>query len=195
MGTSGLTAQPLVLASASPRRQELLSLLRIPFEVIPSTADETVCGSGEARVRALAQRKGEEVAARLCHRVVLAADTLVCVDDQVLGKPESEADACRMLAMLSGREHHVYTGVCLIVPGQAPMVTSCVTAVHFVPLSPQLIARYVATGEPMDKAGAYAIQGHAGAFVDSINGSPTNVIGLPLETVARMLADAGYAIL
>lgn len=195
MDVSGLTAQPLVLASASPRRQELLALLRIPFEVIPSTADETVSGNGRERVKVLAQRKGEEVAARLNDRVVLSADTLVCVDDQILGKPESEADACRMLTLLSGREHQVYTGVCLIVPGRAPQVVCCATAVHFAPLSPQLIARYVATGEPMDKAGAYAIQGHAGAFIDRIDGSPTNVIGLPLEAVAKLLSDAGYAIL
>lgn len=184
----------LVLASASPRRQELLSLLSIPFETVPSQADETISGSGEKRVMALALRKGSEVAARFPDRAVLSADTLVCVGDEVLGKPENEADARRMLALLSGQAHHVYTGVCLIIPGKAPQTEVCCTAVHFVPLSDDLIARYAATGEPIDKAGAYAIQGRAGAFVDSIEGSPTNVIGLPLETVTRLLTAAGFPI-
>lgn len=110
-------SQPLVLASASPRRLELVSLLGIPFEVIPSRAEENdVTGSGKERVRVLARRKGEEVAARLPGRTVLAADTLVCVENEVLGKPVDEADAARMIRLLSGRSHWVYTGVCLLLP-------------------------------------------------------------------------------
>ena len=164
--------QPLVLASASPRRLELVSLLGIPFEVIPSRAEENdVTGSGKERVRVLARRKGEEVAARLPGRTVLAADTLVCVENEVLGKPVDEADAARMIRLLSGRSHWVYTGVCLLLPDGTVRV------------------------EPLDKAGAYAVQGRAGAFVRSIHGSPTNVIGLPLETVARMLREAGWKLL
>ena len=189
-------SQPLVLASASPRRLELLSLLGIPFEVIPSRAEENdVSGSGRERVRVLARRKGEEVAARLPGRTVLAADTLVCVENEVLGKPVDEADAARMIRLLSGRSHWVYTGVCLLLPDGTVREEVCGTEVCFAELDEDEILRYAASGEPLDKAGAYAVQGRAGAFVRSIHGSPTNVIGLPLETVARMLREAGWKLL
>ena len=190
------TSQPLVLASASPRRLELVSLLGIPFEVIPSRAEENdVTGSGKVRVRVLARRKGEEVAARLPGRTVLAADTLVCVENEVLGKPVDEADAARMIRLLSGRSHWVYTGVCLLLPDGIVREEVCGTEVCFAELEEDEILRYAASGEPLDKAGAYAVQGRAGAFVRSIHGSPTNVIGLPLETVARMLREAGWKLL
>ncbi|MDD3334300.1 MAG: Maf family protein [Eubacteriales bacterium] len=181
--------QPLVLASGSPRRLELMRLLGVPFEAVPSQADETAYGNGAERVRVLALRKAEEVAARMPQRIILAADTLVCVEEDVLGKPKDQADACRMLRRLSGRAHQVFTGVCMITPGQPTRQEVCATTVHFVPLSDEVILRYVATGEPMDKAGAYAIQERAGAFVSRIEGSPTNVIGLPMETVARFVSD------
>lgn len=188
--------QPLVLASASPRRLELVSLLGIPFEVIPSRAEENdVTGSGKERVRVLARRKGEEVAARLPGRTVLAADTLVCVENEVLGKPVDEADAARMIRLLSGRSHWVYTGVCLLLPDGTLREEVYGTEVCFAELDEDEILRYAASGEPLDKAGAYAVQGRAGAFVRSIHGSPTNVIGLPLETVARMLREAGWKLL
>lgn len=189
-------SQPLVLASASPRRLELVSLLGIPFEVIPSRAEENdVTGSGKERVRVLARRKGEEVAARLPGRTVLAADTLVCVENEVLGKPVDEADAARMIRLLSGRSHWVYTGVCLLLPDGTVREEVCGTKVCFAELDEDEILRYAASGEPLDKAGAYAVQGRAGAFVRSIHGSPTNVIGLPLETVARMLRETGWKLL
>ena len=189
-------SQPLVLASASPRRLELVSLLGIPFEVIPSRAEENdVTGSGKERVRVLARRKGEEVAARLPGRTVLAADTLVCVENEVLGKPVDEAGAARMIRLLSGRSHWVYTGVCLLLPDGTVQEEVCGTKVCFAELDEDEILRYAASGEPLDKAGAYAVQGRAGAFVRSIHGSPTNVIGLPLETVARMLREAGWKLL
>ena len=188
--------QPLVLASASPRRLELVSLLGIPFEVIPSRAEENnVTGSGKERVRVLARRKGAEVAARLPGRTVLAADTLVCVENEVLGKPVDEADAARMIRLLSGRSHWVYTGVCLLLLDGTVREEVCGTEVCFAELDEDEILRYAASGEPLDKAGAYAVQGRAGAFVRSIHGSPTNVIGLPLETVARMLREAGWKLL
>ena len=165
--------QPLVLASASPRRLELVSLLGIPFEVIPSRAEENdVTGSGKERVRVLARRKGEEVAARLPGRTVLAADTLVCVENEVLGKPVDEADAARMIRLLSGRSHWVYTGVCLLLPDGTVREEVCGTEVCFARLDEGEILRYAASGEPMDKAGAYAVQGRAGAFVRSIHGRP-----------------------
>ena len=178
--------QPMVLASASPRRQELLGFYGIPFEVVPSCADEEAFGTGKEQVRQLAVRKCEEVAARYPGRVVLAADTLVCVGDQVLGKPHDEEDALRMLRLLSGREHQVHTGVCLACPDGQRLVEVATTKVTFLSVEDALLRRYIATGEPMDKAGAYAIQGRAGAFISSIEGSPTNVIGLPLEVLTDL---------
>lgn len=178
--------RPLILASASPRRQELLGFYDIPFEVIPSGAEEDASGSGEEQVRQLARRKCEDVAARYPDRMVLAADTLVCVDDAVLGKPADAEDALRMLKLLSGREHQVHTGVCLYCPDGRYMEQVATTSVTFLPVGEELLRRYIATGEPMDKAGAYAIQGRAGALIASITGSPTNVIGLPLEVLTEI---------
>ena len=180
-----LTA-PVILASASPRRQELLGYYGIPFEVVPSGAEEDATGSGEEQVRQLARRKCEDVAARYPDRLVLAADTLVCADDAVLGKPADEEDALRMLKLLSGREHQVHTGICLRCPDGQYIERVATTKVTFLPVGEELLRRYIATGEPMDKAGAYAIQGRAGAFIASIEGSPTNVIGLPLEVLTEV---------
>ena len=183
--------RPLILASASPRRQELLGFYGIPFEVIPSGAEEDASGSGEEQVRQLARRKCEDVAARYPNRMVLAADTLVCVDDAVLGKPADAEDALRMLKLLSGREHQVHTGVCLYCPDGRYMEQVATTSVTFLPVGEELLRRYIATGEPMDKAGAYAIQGRAGALIASITGSPTNVIGLPLEVLTEIFQQLG----
>lgn len=185
-------ASPLILASASPRRRELLGLLGLPFETIPSLADESGAeGEGRERVRLLARRKADEVASRYPGRVVLAADTLVCTDGEVLGKPESHEDAARMIRLLSGRSHWVYTGVCLQGPEGLMREEVCGTEVRFASLPEEEILRYAASEEPMDKAGAYAVQGRAGAFVTELRGSPSNVIGLPLETVARFLREEG----
>ena len=185
--------EKIILASGSARRKAMLEMYGIPFEVIPSQAEENdVSGSGRERVRVLARRKGEEVFGRLPGRAVLAADTLVCVENEVLGKPADEADAARMIRLLSGKSHWVYTGVCLLLPDGTVREEVCGTEVCFAELEEEEILRYAASGEPLDKAGAYAVQGRAGAFVRSIHGSPTNVIGLPLETVARMLREAGW---
>ncbi len=183
--------EPMVLASASPRRQELLGFYGIPFEVIPSGADEDAAGDGREQVRELARRKCRDVAARCPGRLVLAADTLVCVDEQVLGKPHDEEDALRMLRLLSGRSHQVHTGVCIICPDGTLTDSVATTQVTFLPVADELLRRYIATGEPMDKAGAYAIQGRAGAFISSIEGSPTNVIGLPLEVLTELFCKLG----
>ena len=181
--------QPLVLASASPRRLELVSLLGIPFEVIPSRAEENdVTGSGKERVRVLARRKGEEVAARLPGRTVLAADTLVCVENEVLGKPVDEADAARMIRLLSGRSHWVYTGVCLLLPDGTVREEVCGTEVCFAELDEDEILRYAASGEPLDKAGGYGIQGYGALLVKEIAGDFYSVMGLPVAQTARMLA-------
>jgi septum formation protein len=133
----------------------------------------------------------EAVGGRATGVIVLAADTVVDVDGEVLNKPVDDADARRMLALLSGRDHRVHTGVAVRSASAATTIEVVSTVVRFVPLTAAAIDRYIATGEPADKAGAYAIQGRAGAFVESIEGSPTNVIGLPLATVARMLAATG----
>lgn len=185
---------PLILASGSPRRKELLRLLQVPFVTEPSFADERAEGDGRRRVTLLARRKCEEVSARHPGRFVLAADTLVCVDGEVMGKPRDEAEAAGMLARLSGRTHEVHTGLCLRCPDGRLLLDADTTTVRFVPLDAELIRRYVLTGEPMDKAGAYAIQGAAGAFVDRIEGSPTNVIGLPLGLLKSFFDEAGIRI-
>jgi septum formation protein len=142
-------------------------------------------------VLVLARRKGSDVAARHPDRVVLAADTLVEVDGEPLGKPTDADDAARMLRLLSGRIHRVLTGVVLAVPGRQPLERLAVTEVEMAGLSDPEIARYTAGAEPYDKAGAYGIQGAAGWFVVSIRGSFSNVMGLPLEQVRGLLSEAG----
>lgn len=188
---TSLQQASLVLASGSPRRRELLAHFDIPFAVVPSGADETTTGTGLSQVVELARRKGADVFSRHAMLPVLSADTLVCLDDRVLGKPQDRADACRMLRLLSGRWHSVHTGVCLHLPGGAVLERVETTRVRFTALSEDAIARYVDTGEPMDKAGAYAVQEIGGIFVERIEGSPSNVIGLPLATVAALFTAAG----
>jgi len=184
--------EPVILASQSPRRRELLSLYGIPFVVEPSLADEDhVEGSGAERVKKLAQAKCAEVAARHPGRMVLAADTLVCVGDEILGKPKDDADAERMLRLLSGCANEVHTGVCLRLPDGRELCGVDTAKVYFLQMTDDDIRRYLATGEHRDKAGAYAIQGMAGVFISHIEGSPSNVIGLPLGLVTRFFREAG----
>jgi septum formation protein len=186
----GAAAHRLVLASGSPRRRELLGLLGVPFDVVSPDVDESPF-PGERptdHVLRIASAKANVVARRRPESLVLAADTVVDLDDRILGKPVDAADAARMLRALSGREHQVHTGV--VVADDVELVT---TVVRFDELFPADVERYVATGEPLDKAGAYAIQGAGAAFVREVRGSVTNVIGLPLAEVRRMLIDAGHA--
>ncbi|MCX5907986.1 MAG: Maf family protein [Deltaproteobacteria bacterium] len=181
---------PLILASASPRRQELLRSAGIHFEVIPSQAEEAFLAGeiAEEHVLRLAPAKAREVAERERGRWVLAADTVVEVQGKILGKPRDPAEAEMMLTRLSGREHRVITGFCLrqfgATAGRESRVTTRVT---FKDLSPEEICWYIKTGEPFDKAGAYAIQGNAAFMVREINGSYTNVVGLPLCEVVEAL--------
>ena len=181
----------LILASGSPRRRELLAHFGIPFAVIPSQAEENATGTGLERVATLARLKGADVFQAYPDYPVLSADTLVCLDDLVLGKPRDGADARRMLTLLSGHWHSVHTGVCLRTPNGLLRERLETTRVKFRRMQPWEIDRYVETGEPMDKAGAYAIQEIGGIFVERIEGSPSNVIGLPLSTVASLLEAAG----
>ena len=185
--------EALILASASPRRRELLGYMGVPFTVVSADAEEVETGTPREIVEKNALLKGETVLRRCPGRVVLAADTLVNVDGEVLGKPKDAQDAKRMLRLLSGAWHEVHTGVALFsMKGIARR--HVVTRVHFVTLSEETIERYVLSGEPMDKAGAYALQGIGGMFVDSIEGSYSNVIGLPMATVRALLIEAGYAL-
>ena len=182
----------LVLASASPRRQELLRNAGITFEVQPADIPEDPLPGEAAKACAerLAREKALAVARQRPHDVVLGADTVVVVAGQLLGKPSDAADAPRMLRMLSGREHQVITGVCLVVSGQ-PSVASETTLVTMSEITDKEIAGYVASGEPMDKAGAYAIQGIASRWIPRIEGDYNNVVGLPVALVWRMLRQAG----
>lgn len=181
----------LTLASQSPRRRELLGALGFPLEVRPAHADETPHpGEGPA---AYARRVAQEKARAVAGEVVLAADTTVAVDGEILGKPRDDADAARMLRRLSGRTHEVISAVCLRRPAvrlEFDAVTT--TRVEVAALDERTIAWYVATGEPRDKAGAYAVQGLFGAFVRGVAGSVTGVIGLPLDETLALLRRAGY---
>lgn len=180
----------LILASTSPRRKELLGRLGWAFTVQASEADESLpagLSPGEAVV-CLARRKANAVARMLAEPAwVLGADTVVALDGRILGKPRDEAEAAWMLRQLSGAWHEVHTGVCLLQTGGGEEAFSDCTRVHFTPMDDQAIAGYVATGEPMDKAGAYGIQGWAGAYIDRIEGCFFNVMGLPLAKVRQAL--------
>ena len=175
----------LVLASQSPRRAEILRQAGIPFTVRVAPMDETPLSQEkpEDYVRRLAEAKARAVPAGP-DEIVLGADTTVVIDDVVLGKPADEADARRMLTLLSGRRHEVLTGICLR-RGEERILDHAVTAVWFAPMSAPEIDDYVASGEPMDKAGAYAVQGAASKFIPRIEGCYFNVVGLPIALVYR----------
>jgi septum formation protein len=211
----------LVLASASPRRAELLRAAGFEFDVIPADVDETmdIEETPDGYVRRVAQLKAQAVALQAPGRAVVGADTIVVVDHEVLGKPVDAADARRMLERLAGREHVVMTAVCLMNPreagaehgvhagpaeaanhaarerGSKRLETRVArTTVEFAPLSANEIDWYIGTGEPMDKAGAYAVQGLASRFVTRVDGSYSNVVGLPVAVVYDLCRGAGLLI-
>jgi len=186
--------RPLILASASPRRQELLREAGIPFEVHPAhIAEERKPGELALHyVLRLAEEKARAVAGRFPGRYVLGADTTVVADEHVLEKPADHADALGMLNLLSGRAHQVITAVSLVKPNGRSDTRACTTQVFFRKLSEEEIQRYVASQEPMDKAGAYAIQGGAAGFADRMEGEYSNVVGLPLSLVTEMLRVNGF---
>jgi septum formation protein len=177
----------VVLASRSPRRAELLRAAGIEFDVRSADIDETPRAGEdpEAYVLRLAEEKARAVAAGE-DEVVLAADTTVVLGDEIMGKPVDTADATRMLRALAGQKHQVVTGIC-VRRGDRCAHDLASTAVWFAPLGDAEIADYVASGEPMDKAGAYAIQGLASRFIDRIDGSYSNVVGLPVALTYRLL--------
>lgn len=189
----------LVLASASPRRSQLLAQLGLSFEVVPSTVDEVMTPglAPAALAEGLARQKAAEVAQRrLDADLVLGADTIVVLGETVLGKPRDTADAARMLGMIAGVWHEVYTGYALLAPKEGREVTGQVrTEVRLRALSPDEVAAYVRTGEPMDKAGSYAIQGVGALLVAEIRGNYTNVVGLPVPAVDAAWRELGWALL
>lgn len=183
----------LILASASPRRQEILRAAGIPHLVRPSNIDEVRAPdeSGIAFTERMAIEKAHAVPFEPASDIVLAADTMVLLDDHILGKPADDADVGRMLNMLSGRVHLVVTAVCLRHAGGL-VAEVCSTLVEFLPLTESEITDYTQSGEGRDKAGAYAIQGRAGRFVRRIDGCYHNVVGLPLSAVYRHLKTLNY---
>lgn len=196
----------LVLASASPRRRELLAWLGAAYTPMANDAEERD-DPVPAEIRAalppfplasqqhpclLAWRKANHAAALVTDSLILGADTIVVVDDLVLNKPRDAAHARAMLGQLSGRTHTVYTGLCLLAPGAPASFELVASQVAIAPLTAEQIAAYVATGEPLDKAGAYGIQGLGGQLVSAVSGSYTAVVGLPLVAVHRLLHRAGF---
>ena len=179
----------IILASQSPRRREILSRLTEQFLVCPSDADEHIpAAAPRDYVLALANKKAASVASRYPRDVVVAADTIVVLDDAILGKPADEREARAFLRALSSRAHTVYTGVAVVKDGQTRAFVEG-TEVRFRALTEELIDFYVKTGEPMDKAGAYGIQGVGGRFVEGITGDFFNVMGLPLCALSRVLEE------
>jgi septum formation protein len=180
----------LILASASPRRAELLRQIGVPFRRVVSGVDEDLQDPADPKehVRVLSRRKAEDVAGRFNSGIVLGADTIVVLDEHILGKPADAREAQEMLAMLSGRTHQVYTGLTLVDAARGVSVSHVeVTEVTFRQLTGQEIAAYVATGEPLDKAGAYGIQGKGALLVRGIRGCYFNVVGLPLAGLMSAL--------
>ncbi|MHB1159154.1 MAG: Maf family protein [Chloroflexota bacterium] len=185
----------LILASQSPRREALLRQAGLEFEISPSDVEERLSEtlSPAEAAETLALEKARWVAAQRSEGLVIGADTVVVVGGQILGKPVGAEDARAMLRLLSGREHQVITGIAVVDAGSGWCRSDSVTtAVSFAPLSQEIIDRYVATGEPLDKAGAYAIQGFGALLIEGIRGCYNNVVGLPLRRLAEMLGEFGY---
>lgn len=184
-------ALPLILASGSPRRRELLDLMGLTYTVETPDVDESFSGRPSETVMEISRRKAAVVAARHSDSIIIAADTLVFADG-ALGKPHTPERAKEMLRSLAGNWHHVYTGITVINTRSGRILRNVdKTRVHLVPMTEQEIDAYVATGEPLDKAGAYGIQGMGGMFVDRIDGSYSNVVGLPMSMLRTMLAQVG----
>lgn len=185
---------PFILASSSPRRRELLTSIKIDFDVVPShVPEERQAGEApEEYVARLSREKANTVAHKHPSQWIIAADTTVLLGDQLLEKPADQRDAARMLSLIAGQTHIVYTGVTLQNVEQRYRETRVAESeVRMLPLSRDEIEWYVATGEPLDKAGAYAVQGIGAMFIDSIHGSYTNVVGLPLAMLFQMMRKAG----
>jgi len=184
---------PLILASASPRRKRLLTQVGIPFRSVTSKASEEGITGDPAQIsRVLAEKKASHVHSETGPSWILGADTIVTIDNRILGKPEDSEKAKEMLLLLGEKEHRVITGFCILDPSATVAHSEAVTTlVRFKPLSEQEIEGYIRTGEPFGKAGSYAIQGVGSFMVEAISGSYTNVVGLPLCAVIKALVSVG----
>lgn len=190
-----LASCPLILASASPRRQAYLARLELPYRCVPATIDETPAGgeAPEAFARRMAAAKAGQVAAAHPGACVIGADTVVALDHQIFGKPRDQAEALTILRTLQGRTHAVITGLAVILNQRAiSEVSATTTLVTFDDFDDQILQAYVDSGEPMDKAGAYGIQGRAGMFVEHLAGSFTGVMGLPVCETGELLKRLGF---
>ncbi len=183
----------MILASQSPRRKELLGFITSDFSVIPAAGEERIPegASPEETVLALSRQKAEEIFAEHKGETIIGADTVVAIDGEILGKPRDEAHAAEMLRKLSGRVHSVFTGVCVIFPDGSLECFAEETKVEFYELTEREIADYIATGDPMDKAGAYGIQGFGALLVEGIQGDYFNVMGLPVCMLGQTLKEFG----
>ena len=188
----GFFLEKLILASCSPRRSELLTSAGIPFDTVSPDVDESCCLPVDEAVAVLSARKAQAVSRLFPGRYILAADTLVAVDGCPLGKPADEEDAGRMLHLLSGRTHQVFTGVSVLSPSGRLLTETDRSDVTFCDIPEEEIRAYVLSGEPMDKAGAYALQGRASLWISCLTGSYSSVIGLPLYLVRKLLIRSGY---
>jgi septum formation protein len=188
---AGVTLEKILLASASPRRAEILRAVGWPFEALAADIDETMAEgeSAESAVERLALGKALAALERTSAPLVLGADTTVVVDSSILAKPVDGAEAGRMLRLLSGRWHDVVTGVALVCDGGGRAVGHERTRVRFAPLTDAEIEWYVASGEPFDKAGAYAVQGRAALFIEEISGDYWNVVGLPVRLLYKLARE------
>ncbi|MCM3270885.1 Maf family protein [Paenibacillus elgii] len=190
----------LVLVSSSPRRQELIQMLRLPFEIITNDVDETISTDlpPDRIVEELSLRKANASTARTTdsQSIVIGSDTIVVYSQEVLGKPKDQEDAFRMLKLIQGTTHQVYTGITCIDVGESRIITrSRVTDVRMKAMSDEQIRAYIATGEPMDKAGAYAVQGIGSTIVESIKGDHFNVVGMSLSLLSEMLEELDVKVL
>ena len=186
----------IILASASPRRKELLSQIGITFEIIKAEKEEHITSSIPTEVvKELSMQKAKEVAAKCDSSIIIGADTIVAMEGQILGKPKDRADAMRMLRLLQGKKHQVITGVTVLLGSTKTLSFAEVTDVSLYPMTDAQIERYIATKEPMDKAGAYGIQGRFAAYVRGIEGDYNNVVGLPIGRLYQEVLFAGIDLL
>lgn len=186
----------IILASASPRRKELLSQIGITFEIIKAEKEEHITSSIPTEVvKELSMQKAKEVAAKCDGSIIIGADTIVAMEGQILGKPKDRADAMRMLRLLQGKKHQVITGVTVLLGSTKTRSFAEVTDVSLYPMTDAQIERYIATKEPMDKAGAYGIQGRFAAYVRGIEGDYNNVVGLPIGRLYQEVLSVGIDLL
>ncbi len=187
----------IILASASPRRKELLSQIGVTFEIVKAEGEEHITSSVPTEVvKELSMQKAREVAAKCDGSIIIGADTVVSIEGQILGKPKDKADAIRMLQLLQGKKHQVITGVTVLFQDGTKLLSFAeVTDVHLYPMTNAQIEHYIATGEPMDKAGAYGIQGRFAVYVRGIEGDYNNVVGLPVGRLYQEILSKGIDLL